>query len=309
MRRVGGSSWRTAWRNTSRAANSSRAASRDSSANSRPHGAQRRWLARLYDVELATMKQLEIQRVNEEQMRRAINRVGLKRDAVDALLREKELRVLSMESGHSGTVVRVLEPPRPPTNKIWPSAGIVLTAFGLLGALAGLGLAVIGEFRSGISGRVELVKPFRSAAAVALRAAEASGLFDFLERGEPGRHNVLRVLMYHRIADPSNTSLDPTLISASPDAFERQMRCLAGRHRFVSMSEVLHCCRNRVSGYRLGRCSSPSTTPTPTSRKKPGRFSRSWGFPSPYSSRPSFRTSRGEPFGGTASSASSRVPI
>ena len=95
---------------------------------------------------------------------------------------------------------------------------------------------------------METVKPFKSAAAVALRGAEASGLFDLLERGERDRHDVLRVLMYHRIADPSDTSLYPTLISASPDAFERQMRWLAGRHRFVSMSEVLHC---RRTGSRL----------------------------------------------------------
>ncbi len=92
------------------------------------------------------------------------------------------------------------------------------------------------------------MKPFKSAVALALRGAEACGLFDLLERGEPDRYHVLRVLMYHRIADPSDTSLYPTLISASPDAFEGQMRCLAGRHRFVSMSEVLHCYR---TGSRL----------------------------------------------------------
>ncbi len=109
-------------------------------------------LSRLYDAEVVNMKKLEVQRMNEEQMRTAIKRVGLKREAVDVLLREKEIRVLSMESGHSGTVVRVLEPPRPPMNKVWPSSGIVLSAFGFAGALAGLGMAVFGEFQPNIAG-------------------------------------------------------------------------------------------------------------------------------------------------------------
>jgi peptidoglycan/xylan/chitin deacetylase (PgdA/CDA1 family) len=84
------------------------------------------------------------------------------------------------------------------------------------------------------------MKPFKTAAAVALRGAETFGLFDLLERGERDRRDVLRVLMYHRIGDSRDHSLYPGLVSASPRAFERQIRCLAERHRFVSMDEVLH---------------------------------------------------------------------
>jgi peptidoglycan/xylan/chitin deacetylase (PgdA/CDA1 family) len=90
---------------------------------------------------------------------------------------------------------------------------------------------------------VVFVTPFKPAAAAALRGADAAGVFDLLERGERHRRNVLRVLTYHRVADPSDRSLYPPLVSASPDVFERQMRWLAGRHRFVSLSEVLHCRR------------------------------------------------------------------
>lgn len=52
--------------------------------------------------------------------------------------------------------------------------------------------------------------------------------------------NVLRVLAYHRIADPSRASmLDPRLISATKEIFERQMAYLASNYRAVSMDQVL----------------------------------------------------------------------
>lgn len=89
------------------------------------------------------------------------------------------------------------------------------------------------------------MKPGRSAAALALRAAEIAGVFALLERGEAGRRDVLRVLTYHRVADPADRTLYPGLVSASPVAFELQMRWLSARYRFVSMQEVLECRRRR----------------------------------------------------------------
>lgn len=51
---------------------------------------------------------------------------------------------------------------------------------------------------------------------------------------------MLRVLTYHRVADPEGTPwLNPSLISAAPAAFEEQARHLARRYRVVSMDEAL----------------------------------------------------------------------
>ena len=58
---------------------------------------------------------------------------------------------------------------------------------------------------------------------------------------------MLRVLTYHRIADPADTSdLDPKLVSATPDVFRDQMRHLRKRYRPVSLEDV-------VAAFRRGR--------------------------------------------------------
>lgn len=54
----------------------------------------------------------------------------------------------------------------------------------------------------------------------------------------PSAH--LRVLTYHRVAEPGErTDLDPTLISATPDVFERQMRMLQRDCAVVGLNDVL----------------------------------------------------------------------
>jgi peptidoglycan/xylan/chitin deacetylase (PgdA/CDA1 family) len=51
---------------------------------------------------------------------------------------------------------------------------------------------------------------------------------------------MLRVLTYHRVADPRDTPmLHPGLISATPTAFVQQMGYVARHYRVVSMAEVL----------------------------------------------------------------------
>lgn len=50
----------------------------------------------------------------------------------------------------------------------------------------------------------------------------------------------LLVLTYHRVAEPGDRpDLDPTLISATPDVFERQMRMLRRTHEIVGLEDVL----------------------------------------------------------------------
>ncbi len=51
---------------------------------------------------------------------------------------------------------------------------------------------------------------------------------------------MLRVLTYHRIADPKDAPhLDPRLISASPTEFARQVHFLAASYRVLSLEDVL----------------------------------------------------------------------
>lgn len=54
------------------------------------------------------------------------------------------------------------------------------------------------------------------------------------------RRNLLRVLTYHRVAEPEDSPmLNPRLISATPNVFAEQMRYLAKHYYVVSMQEVL----------------------------------------------------------------------
>ena len=53
-------------------------------------------------------------------------------------------------------------------------------------------------------------------------------------------HNCLRVLAYHRIANPDESQmLDPRLISATPEQFRHQMQYLSRHYRAVSLQQVL----------------------------------------------------------------------
>lgn len=62
----------------------------------------------------------------------------------------------------------------------------------------------------------------------------------------PGRPNLLRILVYHRIDEPhARPELDPTLLSAGPAAFDEQMRFLVEHYRVVSLAEVLEAVRRR----------------------------------------------------------------
>lgn len=68
---------------------------------------------------------------------------------------------------------------------------------------------------------------------------ETTGLLGLLEGLERNPHR-LRVLTYHRVAEPDATSeLEPGLISASPAAFRAEMELLAERYRPISLRRLL----------------------------------------------------------------------
>lgn len=61
-----------------------------------------------------------------------------------------------------------------------------------------------------------------------------------LERADAGRSYRLPVLTYHRIARPGATPhLSPSLVSATPEAFNEQVRFLARRFKILPMEAVL----------------------------------------------------------------------
>jgi len=86
--------------------------------------------------------------------------------------------------------------------------------------------------------------PFGSSLRRALIAASglpgADRAVDIVEGLAPRPRNRLVVLTYHRVARPGEEpDLWPGLISATPEAFERQAAVLAERYRVVSIGEVL----------------------------------------------------------------------
>jgi peptidoglycan/xylan/chitin deacetylase (PgdA/CDA1 family) len=78
-------------------------------------------------------------------------------------------------------------------------------------------------------------------------AIRASG-FLVLARQIDVRLNNLRVLVYHRIAEPdAQVRGDPTLISASREVFRVQMRYLVRYYRPVSGAQVLQACQGKAA--------------------------------------------------------------
>jgi peptidoglycan/xylan/chitin deacetylase (PgdA/CDA1 family) len=91
---------------------------------------------------------------------------------------------------------------------------------------------------------MELVKRI---GALAARSAELSGFLALVERACESSEHRLRVLMYHRVAEPdADADLNPGLISARPAEFAQQMHFLARRYRVLSLPEVLECCRKQL---------------------------------------------------------------
>jgi len=81
-----------------------------------------------------------------------------------------------------------------------------------------------------------------------LRSPAAAALTAILERVAPPPRNALAVLTYHRVDEPdSRPWLNPSLLSATPAAFEAQMAGLLRRHRPVGLAQVLAAQRGGAS--------------------------------------------------------------
>jgi peptidoglycan/xylan/chitin deacetylase (PgdA/CDA1 family) len=79
---------------------------------------------------------------------------------------------------------------------------------------------------------------------LATRGVECLGALRLIERLEPDRPDLLRILTYHRIADPaSDPNLYPGLISTTPEGFDAQLAWLSRTHRVISLAELLEARR------------------------------------------------------------------
>ena len=78
------------------------------------------------------------------------------------------------------------------------------------------------------------------------QALISSGLLSRIERVEGRLENILRVLVYHRLGDPSCDRLagDPSLFSATADGFAEQMQYLSENCHVVSPPELLYALDN-----------------------------------------------------------------
>ena len=89
-----------------------------------------------------------------------------------------------------------------------------------------------------------MIKRFSS---LAVRSMAFAKFVSLLERLQPQRANLLRVLTYHRVDEPdAHPELYPGLISATPAAFDEQMEYLSTRFRVLSMTEAMDALNRRI---------------------------------------------------------------
>lgn len=85
-----------------------------------------------------------------------------------------------------------------------------------------------------------MLSMIRKIAPIVTNSAAFERFVALLEHTDGGQANLLRVLTYHRVDEPqSHPWLDAGLISASPKAFETQMKYLAANYQPVSVFDVL----------------------------------------------------------------------
>jgi peptidoglycan/xylan/chitin deacetylase (PgdA/CDA1 family) len=73
----------------------------------------------------------------------------------------------------------------------------------------------------------------------AVNSAPAGRVISLMERIDPRSSNTLRVLTYHRVADPAKTPWRSPTVTVTPTAFEQQMRMLKNQYCVVSVERVL----------------------------------------------------------------------
>jgi len=92
---------------------------------------------------------------------------------------------------------------------------------------------------------LSFIKKSMSLAAQSEAFEKSVSLLEHADRQRPG---LLRVLTYHRVDEPAARPwLDPGLISATPEAFDEQMRYLSAYYQIVSITDVITALETRNS--------------------------------------------------------------
>jgi peptidoglycan/xylan/chitin deacetylase (PgdA/CDA1 family) len=87
----------------------------------------------------------------------------------------------------------------------------------------------------------------RRGATIAARVAASTRALDLLERADGGDPRILRVVTYHRILALGDGTTYPGVVSATPEAFARQVASLVSRFRAISLEEAVSALQGRSS--------------------------------------------------------------
>jgi uncharacterized protein involved in exopolysaccharide biosynthesis len=102
-------------------------------------------LTALYEQEFRKSKEVDLQRLREQRLAEDVNNAREAHQVALRLLHEKKLTVDALAKDGAGVVVRTLEAPTLLEDALWPRPVPVLFCCIVIGALAGLGLAVVAE--------------------------------------------------------------------------------------------------------------------------------------------------------------------
>jgi len=102
-------------------------------------------LSALYEQQFLKSKEIDVQRMREQRLAEEVTNAREAHQVVLRLMHEKKLSVQALSQDGAGVVVRTLEAPTALEDALWPRPVPVLFSCILIGALAGLGLAVVVE--------------------------------------------------------------------------------------------------------------------------------------------------------------------
>ena len=102
-------------------------------------------LTALYEQEFRKSKEIDVQHMREQRLGEEVTNAREAHTVALRLLHEKKLTVQALSQDGAGVVVRTLEAPTLLEDALWPRPVPVLFCCIVIGALAGLGLAVVAE--------------------------------------------------------------------------------------------------------------------------------------------------------------------
>jgi len=102
-------------------------------------------LSALYESEFRKSKAVDLERMREQRLAEDVNNAREAHEVALRLLHEKKLTVQALTKDGAGVLVRTLQVPTLLEDALWPRPVPVLFCCIVIGALAGLGLAVVAE--------------------------------------------------------------------------------------------------------------------------------------------------------------------